>query len=162
MSPAVRDAQCTLQFNQSFQCLLTPDDCWKLCKTNNVCIFQFSSLANWVIGGDRRDETAEILWVECCGVFCMIFLRNKLNGMDESKHPWRTPTVVTKNPPNWHCWGSHSVLEWLESVLPVLKLLRTCHRPACQTLVKCLLEVYEVVEQVRLCQGLPGIHIVLN
>ena len=39
--------------------------------------------------------------------------------------------------------------EWLEPDHPVLKLLRTCHRPAYQT-VKRLLEVCEVVEQIVL------------
>ena len=34
-------------------------------------------------------------------VFCMIFPRNKLNRMGESKHPYRTPTVVLKNSPSW-------------------------------------------------------------
>ena len=32
---------------------------------------------------------------------CVIFSRNKLNRMGESKHPWRTPTVILKNSPSW-------------------------------------------------------------
>ena len=31
----------------------------------------------------------------------LIFSRNKLNRMGESKHPWQIPTVVFKNSPSW-------------------------------------------------------------
>ena len=34
-------------------------------------------------------------------VSCMIFSRGKLNRMGESKHPWQTTTVVSKNSPGW-------------------------------------------------------------
>ena len=73
-------------------------------------------------------------------VSCMIFSRNKLNWMGKSKHPWRIPTLVWKNSPiadcwrGLQCWSSHAVPEWLEPVLPLCWSLRTCHRPARQTL----------------------------
>ena len=55
-------------------------------------------------------------------VSCMIFSRNKLNRMGESKHPWRTLFVVLKNWRSWLFHGTllqnfHVVPEWLGLVL---------------------------------------------
>ena len=73
-------------------------------------------------------------------VFCMIFSRNKLNRMGESKHLWQTPTVVLKNylslPFQRTALLELSYRAWMAWTNPstVLKLLRTCHRHACQNL----------------------------
>ena len=73
-------------------------------------------------------------------VFCMIFSRNKLNRMGENKHPWWTPPVVLKNSSSWLFKRtallefSHSTWMAWTSSSSTLKLLRTCHRPAFQTL----------------------------
>ena len=69
----------------------------------------------------------------------MFFSRNKLNRMSESEHPWWTPTVVLRNSPSW-LFKRTLVLEFSHSAWmawtghsSMLKLLRTCYRPACQT-----------------------------
>ena len=75
-------------------------------------------------------------------VSCMIFSGNKCNRMGESKHPWRTPTVVWRTPlancsTGLHCWSFHRVPEWLEPVLPLYwnfwRLATDLHDRLCQT-----------------------------
>ena len=75
-----------------------------------------------------------------CRVFCMTIYRNRLDRMIESKHPWRTRTVVLKNSPSW-LFEKTALLEfscsaWMAWISPssVLKFLRTCHKPASYTL----------------------------
>ena len=73
-------------------------------------------------------------------VSCMIFSRNRSNRMGESKHPWRTPIIVWKNSPIWLLKRTtlldFSYSAWMAWISPsfVLKLLRTCDTPECQTL----------------------------
>ena len=94
------------------------------------------------------------VWWSYAVVSCMIFSRNKLKKMGESKHPWRIPTVVLKNfPRKLHCWSSHMVPEWLEPPRSssMLKLLRTCHRPACQTLSNAFLKTKKLWNKSHWC-----------
>ena len=70
----------------------------------------------------------------------IISSRNKFNTMGEGKHLWWTSAVVLKNSPGW-LFERTALLEfpysaWNDWSGPffVLKLLRTCHKPACQTL----------------------------
>ena len=74
------------------------------------------------------------------GVYCMIFFVNKLNRTGESKHPRWTPTVVLNNSLRWLLkrtallkFSCSPWMAWTGSS-SMLKLLRTCHRPAWQTL----------------------------
>ena len=73
-------------------------------------------------------------------VFCMIFSREKLNRVSESKHHWRTPIVVLRNSPSWLFkrtalleFSCSSSMAWT-GPSSMLTLLRTRHRPASQTL----------------------------
>ena len=79
---------------------------------------------------------------------CMIFSRNKLNRMGESKHPRWTPTVFLKKFCSW-LFKKTTLLEFSYSPLSTLKLLRTCHRPACQSLSNAL-KLNEVMGQIVL------------
>ena len=80
----------------------------------------------------------EVWWY--WNVSCMILSRNRwTRWMGESKHPWRTPTAVFKNCPDW-LFKRTTLLQFSYSVWaawtrpsPILKLLRICHRPTCQT-----------------------------
>ena len=77
--------------------------------------------------------------------------------MGESKHPWRTPTVVLMNSPSWP-FKRTALLElsysaWMAWTSPssVLKLLRTCHRPACQSLLDTFLKSMKLWNRLRWC-----------
>ena len=102
----------------------------------------------------------------------MMSSRNKLNRMGESRHPWWTLTVVLKNSNSslfkrttllefsYSAWMAWSSAEWLEAALnglkqpwmawsspsSMLKLMRTCNRPACQTLSNAFSEPLARVE----------------
>ena len=89
--------------------------------------------------------------MEC---FCML---NKLNRMDESKHRWRTPTVVSKNSLGWLFKRtalpefSHSA--WMSWASPssMFKLLWTSHRPARQTLPNAFFKSMKLWNRSRWC-----------
>ena len=49
-------------------------------------------------------------------ISCMIFSMNKLNGMGDSKHHWRTPTVALQNSHSWLFKGT-TLLEFSYSAL---------------------------------------------
>ena len=111
-----------------------------------VCWWGFTIYAAHKIGGvgkrrlymDLPPLEKDVWW--SWSVSFMIFYTNKLTKMGESNHPWRSPTVVLKNSPKGLFKKtallefSYTALTPLTSPSSVWKLLRTCDRPACQTL----------------------------
>ena len=90
-------------------------------------------------------------------VFCMIFSRNQLIWIGESRHPWRTHTVALKKSPRW-LFKTTALLKfsynaWMAWTTPssMLKLLRTCQRPACQTLSDAFLKSTKLSNWSRRC-----------
>ena len=95
--------------------------------------------------------------MDVCSISCMLFSTNKLNRMGESKHPWRT-SVVLKNSPGW-LFKRTALLEisysaWMAWASPscMLKLLRTCQWPACQTLSNAFLKSLKLWNRSRWCR----------
>ena len=76
-----------------------------------------------------------------------------LSRMGESRYPWRAPVVVLKNSPSWLCnWTALLELlysAWMAWTSPssLSKLLRTCHRPARQTLMNTQKPIVQQLER---------------
>ena len=92
----------------------------------------------------------------------MILSRNKVNRMGESKYPWRTPILLLP----WRTFfadcsrGRTALLEFSYSIrmawisfISTLKFLRTCNRPACQTLSNAFLKSMKLWNRSRGCCG---------
>ena len=75
-------------------------------------------------------------------------LLEKVNRTGESTHSWWKPLLPSRTPrtplAEWSrglcCWRSLSAWMARTSPFTVLKLLRTCHRPACLTLLNAFLK----------------------
>ena len=82
------------------------------------------------------------------------FFRNKSNMMSESKHPWGTPSCCLEEPPLAGCSYYSAWITWT-SPSSMLKLLGTCHRPACQTLSNTSLNSMMLWNRSRWCCRFP-------
>ena len=107
--------------------------CWWGLEVHHCCRPQGRCLRRTV---DAYPLEMDVWW--SWSASCMVFSRNKLNRIGESKHPWLTPTVVLRNSPDW-LFMKTALLEFSYSARIVwnssslLKLLGTCHRLARQT-----------------------------
>ena len=92
-------------------------------------------------------------------VACIIFSWTMLNRMGESKHPWRTPTIVLKNSPSWlfktTALLGFSCSAWMAWTRPssMLKLLRTCHRPEHKILSNVFSKPMKLQNRLQWCLG---------
>ena len=97
-----------------------------------VCVYlpEWCVLAHWVFLKERCALYKSHPW------FIIIIIIMRVSMPDgHLLLSWRTPLADCSA--GQHCWSSHVVPEWLEPVLP---LLRTCLRPACQILSKAFLK----------------------